>query len=125
MQPSKTERLSGIVAALDEYIDLVRSYNMQETAVLLGMAKLDLQMKIHSVSDRELHALCDALEIRHARMPEHGAAPGSATAADGGRGRGEVVEWPIAAHGEGAPARGRGIGQRRSPRVLNRFRRGS
>lgn len=62
MQPSKTERLKEIVAALNEYIAVVSGYDMQETEVLLRMAKLDLQMRIHSVSDHELHALCDALE---------------------------------------------------------------
>jgi hypothetical protein len=65
MQPSRTEQLNGIVSALDEYINLVRGYQMEETAVLLDMAKLDLQMKIHSISDWEFHALCDALEDRH------------------------------------------------------------
>jgi hypothetical protein len=35
---------------------------MEETAVLLNMARLDLQMKIHSISDSELQALCDAVE---------------------------------------------------------------
>ena len=66
MQPSRTEQLNGIVSALDEYITLVRAFQMEETAVLLDMAKLDLQMKIHSISDWEFHALCDALEDRHA-----------------------------------------------------------
>ena len=39
MQPSRTEQLNGIVSALDEYINLVRAYQMEETAVLLDMAK--------------------------------------------------------------------------------------
>jgi hypothetical protein len=29
------------------------------------MARLDLQMKIHSISDSELQALCDALESEY------------------------------------------------------------
>ena len=62
MQPDKTEQLNSIVAALTDYITVVRSFQLQETAVLLDMAKLDLQMKIHSISDRELQALCEALE---------------------------------------------------------------
>jgi hypothetical protein len=71
MQPSRTEQLNGIVSALDEYISLVRAFQMEETAVLLDMAKLDLQMKIHSISDWEFHALCDALEDRHVSPRAH------------------------------------------------------
>lgn len=71
MQPSRTEQLNGIVSALDEYISLVRAFQMEETAVLLDMAKLDLQMKIHSISDWEFHALCDALEDRHVAPRAH------------------------------------------------------
>jgi len=62
MQPDRAERLSGIVAALSEYINVVRRYHLRATAVLLDAAKLDLQMRIHSISDQEFHALCDALE---------------------------------------------------------------
>ena len=61
----RREQLGGIVSALGKYISLVRAYHMEETAVLLNMARLDLQMKIHSISDLELQALCDALESEY------------------------------------------------------------
>ena len=64
MLPSR-EQLDGIVSALGKYISLVRAYHMEETAVLLNMARLDLQMKIHSISDSELQALCDVLESEY------------------------------------------------------------
>src|SRR5215475_7018798 len=64
MLPSR-EQLDRIVSALGKYISLVRAYHMEETAVLLNMARLDLQMKIHSISDSELQALCDALESEY------------------------------------------------------------
>ena len=64
MLPSR-EQLDGIVSALGKYISLVRAYHMEETAVLLDMARLDLQMKIHSISDSELQALCDVLESEY------------------------------------------------------------
>jgi hypothetical protein len=64
MLPSR-EQLDGIVSALGKYISLVRAYHMEETAVLLNMARLDLQMKIHSISDSELQALCDVLESKY------------------------------------------------------------
>ena len=62
MRTNKTERLNGIVAALNDYIDLVRAYDLDGTAALLRMAKLDLQMHIHDISDQELQALCEAVE---------------------------------------------------------------
>ena len=62
MPMDRTERLNGIVEALTEYIDVVRAYDMDGTATLLGMAKLDLQMHIHDISDEEVQALCDVVE---------------------------------------------------------------
>ena len=62
MPMDRTERLNGIVAALNDYIDVVRAHDLDSTATLLRMAKLDLQMHIHDISDEELHALCEALE---------------------------------------------------------------
>jgi hypothetical protein len=62
MPMDRTERLNGIVAALNDYIEVVRAYDLDETAGLLRMAKLDLQMRIHDISDVELQALCEALE---------------------------------------------------------------
>jgi hypothetical protein len=62
MPMDRTERLNGIVKALSDYIDVVRSYDLDGTAALLRMAKLDLQMQIHDISDEELQALCEAVE---------------------------------------------------------------
>lgn len=77
MQPSRTERLNGIVAALSEYISEVRGYDMPETAVLLDMAKLDLQTRIHAISDREFRALCEAIERRWRRSDRPSAIVGA------------------------------------------------
>jgi hypothetical protein len=93
MQPSRTEQLNGIVSALDEYISLVRAFQMEETAVLLDMAKLDLQMKIHSISDWEFHALCDALEDRHVSPRAHNS---EASPRPDRRTRTKILPLPIA-----------------------------
>jgi hypothetical protein len=77
----RTERLNGIVAALNDYIDVVRAYDLDETVALLRMAKLDLQMRIHDISDEELQALCEALERGQASS-------GPAVASSRGRGTG-------------------------------------
>lgn|GEM_PF-2690005 len=81
MPMDRTERLNAIVAALNDYIEVVRAYELDETAALLRMAKLDLQMRIHDISDEELQALCEALE--------RGQAPsGPAVASRSGNGTG-------------------------------------
>jgi hypothetical protein len=97
MQPDKTEQLNSIVAALTDYITVVRSFQLQETAVLLDMAKLDLQMKIHSISDRELQALCEALERQGAvtRGKRKSRALSNVTASSGA-GRRQSVALPPA-----------------------------
>ena len=66
MPTDKTERLNGILAALNQYIDVVRAYDMEETAALLRMVKLDLQMHIHGISEEELQTLCETLEAGQA-----------------------------------------------------------
>ena len=75
MPMDRTERLNGIVEALTEYIDVVRAYDMDGTATLLGMAKLDLQMHIHDISDEELQALCEVVEAGQAGQRACAAVP--------------------------------------------------
>lgn len=62
MEASTTTRLSDIVAALDAHIRDIRKLGLKQPALLLEMAKLDLQMRIHDISDVELNALCKAME---------------------------------------------------------------
>jgi len=123
MQPSRTEQLNGIVSALDEYINLVRAFQMEETAVLLDMAKLDLQMKIHSISDWEFHALCDALEDRHA-VPR--ATNGDAAPRPDRRARTKILPLPIANPVDGIllEPHATQITRRRTTRAPRRARKG-
>ena len=69
MPMDRTERLSGIVEAFSEYIDVVQAYDLADTAALLRMVKLDLQTHIHDISDEELKALCEAVEEHQAAVP--------------------------------------------------------
>ena len=78
MPMDRTERLNGIVEALTEYIDVVQAYDLEDTAALLRMVKLDLQTHIHDISGEELKALCEAVE-------EHLAAAPAAPSRNGGR----------------------------------------
>jgi hypothetical protein len=77
MPMDRTERLNGIVAALNDFIDVVRAYDLEDTAALLRMAKLDLQMHIHDISDEELQALCEAVEQGQPPAVQAGGRPGN------------------------------------------------
>jgi hypothetical protein len=65
--PERRRRLHDVVTALDGHIGTVRAEGLDHTATLLSMAKLDLQMQIHGISDAELRALSDA--VAAAPMP--------------------------------------------------------
>ena len=75
MEASTTIRLNDIVAALDAYVRHVRRLGLKQTALLLEMAKLDLQMRIHDITDIELDALCKAIE----RQEDHASEPASSS----------------------------------------------
>jgi hypothetical protein len=62
MEASMTTRLSDIVGGLDAYVRHVRKLGLKQSALLLEMAKLDLQMRIHDITEPELDALCRAIE---------------------------------------------------------------
>ena len=64
MNKETAERLERIVASLTEHIDVLRACGLSEAPQLLSIAKLDLQMRIHGISDDELNALCDVLEMQ-------------------------------------------------------------
>ena len=67
MNEDGAKRLDAIVTALDAHIELLRGYGLDETAALLAIAKLDLQIKIHGISDQELRALCEYIEAQRQR----------------------------------------------------------
>jgi hypothetical protein len=55
------QRLHAIVAALEECRAALTGASNQETAQLVSLAILQLRMKLNSVADSELKALCDAM----------------------------------------------------------------
>jgi hypothetical protein len=64
MNSETADRLRGIVASLNEHIDVLRACGLSDARQLLSIAKLDLQMRIHGISDEELRAFCEALEMQ-------------------------------------------------------------
>jgi hypothetical protein len=64
-----TGRLEGLLALLERQIEELEELGAQETAKLLRIARLDLKMRMHNVSDKELRELCAAIE-RQTAPPE-------------------------------------------------------
>lgn len=55
------QNLVGIVAELDRIIEALDGTDTGITSLCLKMARVELQLKIHNVSDQEFDALCDLL----------------------------------------------------------------
>ena len=63
---SDSARLERIATLLDQHIEELAGLGLEGTAKVLRLAHLDLKMRMHSITDRELRALCDAIEERNA-----------------------------------------------------------
>jgi hypothetical protein len=62
MTKDKAARLQAIIDAMDQYITELRSFELHDSAKIVAVAKLDLQTKLHGISDEELRAFCEVLE---------------------------------------------------------------
>ena len=62
MQPNMDGSLERAIATLNGLIELARSHGLGNSALFLDMAKLQLQLDLHGITDAEFGALCDALE---------------------------------------------------------------
>jgi hypothetical protein len=69
MEASMTTQLSDIVIGLDAYIRYLRKLGLKQSALLMEMTKLDLQMRIHDITDVELDELCKAIERQEDKAP--------------------------------------------------------
>jgi hypothetical protein len=61
MKASTDERLDNLIESLNGHISFLRSSGWHDSARLLEMAKLEIQMQMHSISDQELRGFCAAL----------------------------------------------------------------
>jgi hypothetical protein len=62
MTKETAARLQAIIDATDQHITELRSFGLHDTAEILAVAKLDLQTKLHGISDEELEAFCQFLK---------------------------------------------------------------
>lgn len=66
MMPTLNERLKEMIAALKNWQENLNDNGYPDSSRLLQIAALDLQMKLHSISDAELAAFCDAIRRKTA-----------------------------------------------------------
>jgi len=64
MTKDKAARLQAIIDATDRHIAELRSFGLHDTAEIFAVAKLDLQTRLHGISDEELEAFCRFLRAK-------------------------------------------------------------
>jgi hypothetical protein len=62
MESDMRERLSALLTSLDQYIELTTACEFTDTARLLSMAKLDLQMRLYGIGEDELRSFSQVLD---------------------------------------------------------------
>ena len=56
------EQLQAIIVATNQHIRTLHALGFSSTAKLFAIAKLDLLVRMHGISEHEFRAFCDALE---------------------------------------------------------------
>jgi len=62
METSMDERLERAVATLNELIKVIGGCGLGQSAMFLEMARLQLKLELHGITDEEFGAFCAALE---------------------------------------------------------------
>lgn len=61
------EQLLAILATLEECRAALRRAGKDDTAQMLSVAVLDLRMKLNHISDADLRALCEEMQLHEER----------------------------------------------------------
>ncbi len=69
MSSDRDEQILALIERLSNDIRLAQQLSLLQTAQLLEMAKLDLRMTVHSISDEELRAFTLAAADNGASSP--------------------------------------------------------
>ncbi len=69
MSSERDEQIFALIERLSNDIALAQQLSLLQTAQLLAMAKLDLRMTIHSISDEELRLFTLAVAENKAPAP--------------------------------------------------------
>jgi hypothetical protein len=70
MTEDVADRLRAILAATQGHIESLRSMGLNETAKVAAVLRLELQTKLHGISDQELVAFSDALRAANGIAPQ-------------------------------------------------------
>lgn len=62
MQQNMDESLEKAIALINGLIEVTKAHGLESSALFLDMAKLQLQLDLHGITDEEFGAFCDALE---------------------------------------------------------------
>ena len=62
MQTNTGERLNHAIATLDDLIEFVGHCGLAQSQLFLEMAKLQIKLDLHGITDEEFSAFCEALE---------------------------------------------------------------
>jgi hypothetical protein len=66
MEKRLAERVKQMISALKNWQDILTANGHMESSQLLEICKIDLQMKLHNISDAELAQFCEAVREAHA-----------------------------------------------------------
>jgi hypothetical protein len=66
MEAGRIEQIREITSAIDHHIAVLRDHGLKHAALMLGMARLDLEAQVNSISEDEFAEFCRALEKRNA-----------------------------------------------------------
>jgi len=66
METRLAERVKQMISALKNWQEILTVNGHSESSQLLEICRLDLQMKLNSISDSELAQFCEAVRISHA-----------------------------------------------------------
>jgi hypothetical protein len=69
MSSTRDEQIHALIGRLSNDISLAHELSLTQTALLLEMAKLDLRMVVHSISEEELRVFTRAVEGAEALAP--------------------------------------------------------
>jgi hypothetical protein len=62
MTYENSQSLTDLIGAIEQQIAVAQGHSLTDAAFLLEMAKLDIRMRLHAISNSELRAFSEALE---------------------------------------------------------------
>jgi hypothetical protein len=66
MEAGTIERIRKITSAIDHHIGVLRGHGLDHAALMLDMARIDLESRVNAISEDEFTEFCRALERRDA-----------------------------------------------------------